>query len=109
MTPRAGDGDLPGAGLRDLDAGAERKATAASVGTVTVIAAAFGALDDAVVVGERPAIAGAGLIDRARRHGISAATMSAMSFGENERSSMPVGSAISAGVTCRGSSRAAEV
>ena len=35
------------------------KATAASVGTVTVIAAAFGALDDAVVVGERQAIAGA--------------------------------------------------
>ena len=39
----------------------------------------------------------------------TAATMSAMSFGEKERSSVPVGSAISAGVTCCGSSRAAEV
>ena len=39
----------------------------------------------------------------------TAATMSAMSFGENERSSVSLGSAISAGVTCRGSSRAADV
>ena len=68
-----------------------------------------GVLDDAVVVGERQAIAGAGLISRARRHGISAATMSAMSFGENERSSVSTGSAISAGVTCGGSKRAAEL
>ena len=35
--------------------------------------------------------------------------MSAISFGEKLRSSMPVGSAISAGVTCGGSNRAAEV
>ena len=84
------------------------KKTAESFGTVMVIAAALvhSRLD---IVGERQAIAGAGLIGPARRHGISIATMSAMSFGENERSSVSLGSAISVGVTCGGSKRAAEV